>query len=283
MKEYDIIKLPEGAFLNRKSSEQRTLKIHFLEMKPTYPEEGGIITFRSDFMKYPMRGYPFEEIREKVDCIKRAIVCVIRFITNKPIRYLIPFLAILPRGVIYKISYKALEEFICFSDKILYYDILNPKLYCRSGREIYRVIKEIISREKDEEKRIMLIEALLTLCMVWEFETSYRFRGQDIFGEIDKKSIMENPTKEIMRVLDIFLKREEIPPLKIKWRAIRFILFWLMITNKIPNNIIKEFFSKLDLEKIKLDKADLCYAYLKVGYKFGGKTHEEGLVEREKL
>jgi len=280
IEDYERITLPDEDFLYQKR-DQRTLKIRLLQGKPIYPKEGGILTFY-DGMKYPIKGFAEDEIVKEVAILKRAMISLIRFLVKSPMKYLLLLLPIIPKNILKRIFWTAIEEFVNFSRLVLYRHILKPDRFCQSGREIFRVLNEMTENHVPIEKKELLTEFNLDFLMIWEFDTFYRYCGQDILGEAKKEAMLKNPKQEISKLFKIFLERTQIKKIKENWHSLE-IAIKILLLNKHIKNLIKEFFQKVDLEKIKLDKADLYFAYPKKGYRFQGKSYEEGMRERENL
>jgi len=281
MMEYEVVGIPSSVLQNPPEKNQ-PIRMRLLKKDLVFRIDGGIET-HIEGMKYPMKGYPFYEIVERVADVKRIAISLVKFVSQSPLRYFIPILAILPNSIFNKIIFSFIKEFSNFSGRILRKYYLKPEVFCQSGREIYRAGKEMINSYPDEEKKNILTEFMTIICMIWEFDTAYRYPGQDVLGELNQKNARKSGLKEIMRLFDILIKREGDENLKIKFRAGRFILFWLMATKKNIRNIVGEFLLKIDINKIKMDVADLYHAYPKKGYNFQGKSYKQGMVERETL
>ena len=88
--------------------------------------------------------------------------------------------------------------------------------------------------------------------MILEFDNAYRYRAQDILGEIEK---LNNPRKEIKRLFKIYSKRELLERGNLEWGArakIRKILLLrhLLLLPKIKR-AFKAALKEIDLKKIK--------------------------------
>lgn len=284
MSGYEILVPPDEIFLYRTEELKKKKEFNFLfcSAKPEYPEEGGIHVFISG-RKYPTNGYPFEEIVRAVDNLKRVVISGTRLLAAKPIRYFLVILAILPKKILLSLFDNIIDELERMSSRMINWWILRPERYCTSGREIYRVGEEMIREKLPEKKHKRWISLLNNFCMMWEFDNYYRWMGQDIFGEINLEKLLENPTKEIMRMFGILMDRTMQDGLLPKWRAIRFLLFWSLATKGWIREFIKEFFKKIDLEKLKMDKSDIYYSYQKTGYNFGGKNPQERALISENI
>ena len=252
-----------------------------------FPPEGGMELPISG-MKYPMKGYPFNSpdmpIVDRVGDIKKVIDCAFRFLTKSPIRYFLPIFIFLPGIIRNKIIINALAEFAELSDQVLWRYYLEPKYFCRSGREIWRAGNAVIERNiKNQAIKGIFQKILLIVCMIWEFDTAYRYPGQDGLAEINQKETAKNPIKELLRIARIVIEREERISLKKRWQAMELIIRLLAIIRKLPTREMKEFFLELDIEKIRMDNGDLYYAYPKKGYLFGGRSYYENMKLRELL
>jgi len=180
--------------------------------------------------------------------------------------------------VIKRVAY----EFVSASWKISQNIALQPKYYCQSGRELWRVGQQVIKDwpEPQKEHGNWFMHAV---CLIWDFSPSYRYMGQDFFGLIDKDKLNRNPRKELLRVLDIFYSR--LPGHsqyhRVKWTK-RFVRFGFIISSQIKRKV-KEVLMEADLEKLKMDEGDIYQTLTSTFYNFGGKSVEERKKIREEI
>ena len=121
------------------------------------PPEGGIMTYFSGH-KIPFPGLPDSEKVAQVSVIKGMI----------------------PMGIEW--LHKSISEYLP----------KDPKLYCRFGREIYRLFNLLAERERGHYKKEKFIDdgkirwekIRDIICVLLEYDDFYRFVAQDVLSEI---------------------------------------------------------------------------------------------------
>lgn len=98
--------------------------------------------------------------------------------------------------------------------------------------------------------------------MFWEYEDTYRFRGQMFLSLMDKVALKKNPRKELRRLCDLMSKRELNPYMKNQWLMIKKLIRF------IPISKIKDFMLSLDLEVFKMDSSDRYFADRKQDFNY---------------
>lgn len=239
-----------------------------------FPKEGGILAY---FVgeKYPVKGMMLladETILDVVDRVKAGFLRALRFTFTKPVVFFLPLM--LP---FYKpILKSALIQLADFTDKTLRNFYLKDDKWCKSGREIWRVL----SKKVKEKYQIQLIRALL---MVWEWSDSYRYKGQDLAGELNKEALKENPRKELLRLMDLLIERERHEGMKQKWGQFRKPIILLMWIFRGKVKIVAEILMEMDLEKIRLDEADWYHCLIRSYYDFKGISFVKRMEKRQKI
>ena len=239
-----------------------------------FPEEGGILTY---FVgeKYPVRGLMLladETILDVVDRVKAGFLRALRFTISRPLVFFLPLM--LP---FYKpILKSAIKQFADFVLKSLHNFYLTENRWCKSGREIYRVFKDKV-KDKDQ------MWLLLTFLMVIEFSDGYRFRKQDILGEMDKKALRKNPRKELLRLMDLLIEREQREGMKRKWKDFRKPIILLMWIFRGKTRKLAEILAEIDIEKIRLDDQDFYHCTIRSDYNYRGLSFVERMRIRKQL
>ncbi len=182
--------------------------------KIVYPETGGIeVYYRGE--RYPKKGFSYPEAVFDVAEVKRVFMVSLKFFEKN--KRFIPVLLFGFRGLT--------EAFGSFSEAVLERHYLKDRYYCKSVRELKRV-EHLHARNKTEKRLADFI------CVVFEYDTAYRYRLHDIAGEIDRERLHKNAAREVLRVLDIGYEREN--PVdhgyqKNKWKTLRRIIKIFML------------------------------------------------------
>ena len=161
--------------------------------------------------------------------------------------------------------------------------VIPPSAYCPAAEEVWRAGTDFIDENFIDAQVKDLLKHLRDLfCMIIHFDMAYRFRFQDIVPLFDKSSFRENPKKEIMRVVKIYLARENNEGVTEKWafviKRLRVVL-WILFSYKKIRNAAVDFMDNLDLNAIAPDEADWYYMLDRKDYDYGGKTYTERMKE----
>lgn len=248
------------------SGKVRVIAVENGKAKIKYPAEGGIEVYYEGH-KYPRKGWVRKEAVDASARVKRLVLVSIKFALRH--KWMIPFLWLARKGL--------LRAFVDFSDNTLIPHYFKPQFFCKSAREIYRVGMKFAQTE-DEEKLVWAV------VMIWEFDDAYRYRAQDILGELNKEALRKSPSKEIVRIFNLGVNRENkldenlnlLPRLDEimikKWKVIRKAAIFF-----------KKYLMELDLEKIKLDEGDWYYCLQRPGFNYRGMPYKERRKIRIKI
>ncbi len=151
----------------------------------------------------------------------------------------------------------------------LYADV---NFYGQPVRELYRVL--------DGKLRDII-------CAVLEYDTAYRYRFQDIVGELNKENFKKSPFKEIERLADIARGREcqehddkQVLGLLKLIKFVPVFIWYLRINRKLLKKI-QEVVEKLDINEVKLSVEDTYWTNQYKDYNFRGLTFKERMQEYE--
>ena len=215
------------------------------------PKEGGILSYFAEHI-YPRKGFPTDDVVEKVDTIKKTILGLIYTLSKSKV---ILAIAVLFFRKDLMIAYNELLLGLC---NVIGTKSLKANRHCISVREVYNAFDL-------EDGRLRVITTAIL-----EFDDAYRFRFQDVVGELDKKSFEKNPFAELSRLLELLSEREQDERVRGTWKKLQSVLFILFFSRFIREKVIT-FFSRLNPENVKMDEGDRYYANLKKdGYRWGG-------------
>lgn len=216
------------------------------------PKEGGILSYFNEHV-YPKKGFPVERVVERINIIKKVAVAILYGLSKSKIILAITVLCFRKDLVI---AYKELTTKL--SD-LIGYTALNPSRYCISVRELYRAFEE-----EDSSLRTIV-------CMVLESDDAYRYRFQDIVGELNKENFAKNPLKELDRLIVLIEFRDTDDRLREMYKKARKALFILFFSGYFREKVLN-LLSRLNIENIRMQEDDLYFARLKKGgylYRWG--------------
>ncbi len=103
-------------------------------------------------------------------------------------------------------------------------------------------------------------------------DSAYRLRSQDGLSNLNKVSLKENPRKEILRLFDLVMSREN--TIRHKVGQLRKLASALLLFPPILK-IAYDYFNELDVSQFQPDEADRYFVARIQGYNFEGKGIEE--------
>jgi hypothetical protein len=136
------------------------------------------------------------------------------------------------------------------------------------------------------DKEFLELAALFTefICVFIELDSAYRFRAQDVFENLNKENVKKNVVKEVRRLLDIAISRED-PEHGILYKLVptaKLIVLLLRLSKEL-RDYVRAFFLELDLEKVRLDEADWYFCLQRRAYNFRGISLGERLLEKKRI
>ena len=218
------------------------------------PITGGIVTSYVDEkgnFAPDRKGYSYDVTAEKVADMKRIIVALLYGVMNVRGKWIL--------GLFYLLFRKRLKEsfwrMVWQLREMIIVHLIMPIRYCVSVREVHKAFGVFT------EERMKWVRDIV--CMILEFDDAYRYRFQDVMGEFSPDSFKKDSEKEIKRLFNFILQREEDPRINHMWKSVSMVISLLFITHRFE---IEAFFSQLNPENMKLDEDDFYYAKVKPGY-----------------
>jgi hypothetical protein len=206
-------------------------------------EDGTIRTFISNCIE-PLRFYPLVETVSLIAIYKRLFLLIIKEFESQ----------------------NWLQKIITLLALWINFDIMPSWLGSLFGQFPILLKEEHWSQPIKEIRRVIKINPNLLngLSLILEYDSAYRYRFQDVVGELKK----ENGIKEIPRLLDLLIARDY-DTQKIKWDKIKkFSKLVLLIPRfrREAERIIKE----ININEIKLSKEDIYHTNQYDSYNYRG-------------
>ena len=224
--------------------------------------DGTILTFLKE-EKYPVKAYPDIETVWFVAYYKRIVPLIAKSLADMNwFKRIITVLAI-------KWNYKIFIEWFDKMSKMGRF-LLKDEYFSKPIRELRRILK---NRMDDH-----LIDAIT---MAIEYDSAYKFVFQDIVPLLDKENFKENPYKELQRLFDIFISRNDGGIDKFT-NMYKFFLLYLKLNRKLLKQI-KEIVEELKIEEIEPSPEDRYWMLYLRAYKCFGLEPKEAEKEYLKL
>lgn len=234
-----------------------------LAVKADFPITGGTYVYHQGD-KYPVKGWPFKEAVFAADNVKRAAINLMKFVGSSPTRYLMGLFFLLPKSIKEKVIRSAIVEFTDFTDIVFtrWAVYIKPNFMSDVAREFSRVGLQMAGLDESNQR---LVKAI---AMIIEYDDAYRYRFQDICGELNVEDLKKDPSKELVRLINIAISRDEkgTGP-KIKY--LRRIMPFIMSLPGVKDTILT-FIQYADINKMKLDEIDMYRCLIWGDYDFAG-------------
>lgn len=268
-----ILKPIAQAFTHSPTTENRIAE------RIDYPPDGGMQVFYQGH-PYPEKIFPFPEAFYCLDSVKRAIMNSLRVVRHSWIMsFGLLWICVWPfKSRLFSII---LEQFFEFSNHTLSKIAIKPNFYCPSGREIHRAgMETIVQLTNNDEDRNQGQRILNTICLIWEFDNAYRYRGQDLMASVDPKEMTAHPVRALKKLCAVAGARDSF--LRDKFKMISVGLTILMLNRQV-RNVVKVFFLYVDIEKLYLDAGDRYWCYHFAEYNFDNLDLEGRVTFRQML
>lgn len=218
--------------------------------------QGMLVSY--DGALYPARGFPTQEVFAATYFIKRTIRESLKF----PLLFLY--------------SKKKLIRSFNLIGFISLENAIHPNyIFCPAAEKIRLMVKTFLKEIGIPEKDANFFAKYIAC--IFEHDNAYRYRVQDLATESNELDLLNNPSREIKRLLGIFLERDDNPVVREKFN--RFV-FFIKIALFFPK--YKKAFKKavlLGLDGLKYDRQDWYWVCQRTDYLYGGLTKEERLKE----
>ena len=249
--------------------------------KITVPPEGGIYRHYKG-MKYPIKGFPFEEAITAIDMVKSYTMTVIHSFAQKELKWLMLGFIIMPWKKKIKILQNALDRYIDFANRVFnrvkFRDglvgtvYMKRQYYSKFSRSIWIVVRifflelGIKHETADDVGKI--------IATIFEYDDAYRYRVEDLMSETNKYDLRVSAFREIKRLLNIYQRREGLESVILKFRNVVKILRVALLSRKIRDAFRSAIFDSYFID-LQLDEADRHHVLQWDNYNFLGKTIEE--------
>lgn len=239
------------------------------------PASGGTFTYAQGY-KYPLRGFPEVETLGQIATNKRVVMSSVRLIFKNPFRYLLPLLIPFKKNVIKHIVYWLDEIYIADLQK----KVLPHKEFSQFSKEILRVLIPMVTT-KDREYKTKIINCIYFFVMFFEFDFAYRYRAQDLFDELNKDRLNQSPRKEIKRLLNLAVVRNNDKGQSKKTQTLTKLISLVLLVSPSSLKLVKEALNEIKREEVVPDLFDRYHMARYFDYNFEGKTYDERIKFKE--
>lgn len=246
-----------------------------------YPETGGMFIHYKG-LKYPKKGFPYPEAVWAVNMIKRVVVSTVRLVASpQAIPLFIGFLLTGRKKLIAKIL-ELVDDCLDVTDAFLY----TPR--ADTGKPFYLKTERFMTPVKELARYLMLFlkfagidnEDMLqkigrVACMIFEYDSAYLSRIQDIFSEANRDALLTSPAEEVRRLYRVYASREKLSQkVALSFKRVSLLIQLALWFPKVRRALIRAT-ENIDLTKIAFTEADRYHVMFLDGYNFFGQTLEK--------
>lgn len=264
-----MIELPEELFRNISTAEAVGREQQHFTKITDYALSDGLLVYLEG-AEYPQRGIVTPEMMAAMNISKRLFVQMIK-VASSPVMfpvYIILLLSSKKKKIAFfeklaemygDVAYKAISNFVLKEE-------YQPAFSKELEWFVYFFLKQVGISVKN---CTMISEAISTLV---QGDNAYRYRVMDIFEGTTKEKLIENPRKEINRLVGMFLSREKNSVVRQKFIMIGYIISAVLLVPSIKKAFI-EALERTDLHKLKFNEVDMYWALLYKDYNCLGMSY----------
>lgn len=211
--------------------------------------------------EYPIKGYPHNESVYRINVAKRLMIQGLKFFSKNI--YALPFTI---KGL-----EKLLESYNEVSLKIIGEDIYVTSFLTPFSLELGKFITTFLYNIGTKES--IAVDFGKIVANMFEYDNAYRFRLQDLFTASSKSDFIENPYKEISRMLKLSKERDS-DSVSQKFRYIKPLIFLAFLIPKVKKAFIKTL-GLIEFKNLQLDEIDLYWVGMRTDYLYLGMEAQE--------
>lgn len=253
---------PSDIFANQKLNQMDNASPSSFPLGPTYPDEGGIL-FHYIGIPFPKKGFAYGEAVGSLQVPKKIVTMLAHVARRCPPVALV--------AAIFPLTVADIVTTACYAPLKPYE--LEDKRYCKAARATYEALMVVAASKKNARWRAVYERIARIARALIEWDDSYRYRYQDIFGDLlIKEFFYENPAAEMRFFYDVSMKRENSSDSRFK--IFQKALSTLLLFPSVRKDAIL-FVKNLDQEMVKLDEGDEYYCFARPGYDIHGWKRED--------
>ena len=240
-----------------------------------YTDDGPLVYHKG--FPYPEKGIRDNFVMISIQIVKRYLIAWINFLSSKPLLPAYFVLIFLP----WKYKLKLLEEFLhsfeSFANIIdiyAYHFTMEYRNYTPFGQELINGL-QVFLKELGISDYISL-QCSFYFASLLDTDRAYRYRIEDILSETTTEKIYNNPRKELLLLIKIWIDREGREQVFKKVESVLRIASFVLWLPKVKKAIRKAV-KAVKFERMQLDEADTYHVKFLSGYKFLGMTYKERL------
>lgn len=224
-----------------------------------------------DGAEYPQKGVAIPITMQRINAVKRMITETTKLMKEKEFMILIIlFMFKTTKGRI-KFIEKVIHPFNSIAIKVIDNSFFKRYYLTSVARNLDLLISNTMINMGISKTVSMEFGRIMSA--VIEFDNAYRFRMQDALSEIDNNQLKLNPSRELLRVLEIYKERDHEGVSK-KIMILKPIIKILFMSKWFRNAFILALES-IKIDDMKFDDNDRYWICQRIDYQFLGLSYEE--------
>lgn len=210
---------------------------------------------------YPQKGFANAEILSALSIVKRFIRESLFLFSNKPVT----------ASLLLVSTEELLSRFNEVCNRVLHDHYIKHK-YLTPASKAVEVILTILLTKLGVKKEVADDFACI-IAHIAQYDDAYRFRIQDLANELSVEDLMKSPSKEVSRLMDIWISRDDYTVAQ-KVKKIKPLISALLKLPKYKEAIV--YVAKTyDLRKLRPDDGDVYWMCTHHVYNYFGLSQEE--------
>jgi len=264
------IEIPEFAYVNQEREEEiMNEQVQFTPVERLSWDKG--IFLYLEGAEYPQKGLTLPQTMWAVNMVKKNFIEAVKIFGSKEFIPTSIIFSLYPHKSKLRFLEKLLSSFNRQSWEIMSSYILKNEYLTPVAQELcwstYSFLINLGISTENADKFSLIFSHMV------EYDRAYQFRVLDIFSETTKGKLLNNPIKEIKRLISIMAERDSVfvhNKFKLVGLGLSFMLFFRKF-----RKAFKIAVSEVDVRKLSYDDGDRYWACVRTDYKYMGKTNEE--------
>lgn len=231
-------------------------------------------------LSHPKKGFPTPHAVNAIGPVKRILMNTIKAIATKDLILAFIGIALTPRKYKVRILERILIQFNDFAHLNMWRFYFEPPFKQPANVATYDFVRHFLYNLKVNTK--VADNTANIVGHLVEYDDAYRYRIQDVMSETNKEKLLANPSKEVQRILQILMEREQGGRSGVTdWRGDHVIkkaksLSRLGLALYIPfvKKAFKYGIENTNITDLQMDEMDRYNTRLLAGYNFDGESYD---------
>ncbi len=206
---------------------------------------------------------------------KRILLNTMKLLASKEAWWIAGIMVLMRRKWRAKLITRMGELYNGTAELLLYQWYMKPGYYAPVTKEIQKFVTVLLT-ELGVKEEIATKTGEIIGCM-FQYDWAYRWRLQDMMGEVNKEAFVNDFPTEAKRLTKILMERDPFPEgIRDKYESIAKVMGYLWMIPSL-RNALKRALKSIEIENMVMDEAEIYHTILYGDYNVKGRTLEERL------